>query len=76
MVRLTSHTFQHRNGKTKHYLPSIELIPAKWRLKILRSTEGPEWLVVPDNGGYLNKVYITLKRTIPFVLIVNFIIIL
>lgn len=36
----------------KFIAPSIELIPARWRLKIARSTDPPEWLCTPDRGGY------------------------
>ena len=32
--------------------PAIEAAPAKCKLKIARSTEGPECAVGPDNGGY------------------------
>jgi hypothetical protein len=32
--------------------PSIDEIPARCRLKIARSTEPPEWLWTPANGGY------------------------
>ena len=31
--------------------PKIEEIPAKWRLKIARSTEPPEWNSIEDKGG-------------------------
>jgi hypothetical protein len=31
--------------------PRIEDAPAKWRLKIARSTEIPEWNKFPANGG-------------------------
>lgn len=33
--------------------PKIEDAPDKWRLKIARSTAGPEWAWIPDNGGYI-----------------------
>ena len=36
----------------KFIAPSIELIPARCRLKIARSTDPPEWLCTPDSGGY------------------------
>jgi hypothetical protein len=36
----------------KFIAPSIELIPARCRLKIARSTAPPEWLWIPDRGGY------------------------
>jgi len=32
--------------------PAIEAAPAKCKLKIAKSTEGPECAVGPDNGGY------------------------
>lgn len=32
--------------------PRIEEAPAKWRLKIARSTEIPEWNKLPAKGGY------------------------
>jgi hypothetical protein len=32
--------------------PSIDEIPARCRLKIARSTDPPEWLWTPANGGY------------------------
>ena len=32
--------------------PRIEEIPAKWREKILRSTEAPACAMAPDRGGY------------------------
>jgi hypothetical protein len=31
--------------------PAIEEIPAKCKLKIAKSTAGPEWVIAPDNGG-------------------------
>jgi len=31
--------------------PRIEEIPAKWREKIARSTEGPAWAIFLDRGG-------------------------
>lgn len=31
--------------------PNNEEIPAKWRLKIAKSTEPPEWNSIEDNGG-------------------------
>lgn len=36
----------------KFIAPNILLIPAKCRLKIARSTDPPEWLWIPDRGGY------------------------
>ena len=35
----------------KLILPKIEEIPAKWRLKIAKSTEIPEWYLESDSGG-------------------------
>lgn len=32
--------------------PRIEDAPAKWRLKIERSTDAPAWAIPADNGGY------------------------
>jgi len=32
--------------------PRIEETPARWRLKIVRSTEAPEWAVALAKGGY------------------------
>ncbi len=32
--------------------PIIELAPDKCKLKIAKSTEGPECAKIPDNGGY------------------------
>jgi hypothetical protein len=32
--------------------PKIEEAPAKWRLKIDKSTEAPEWAIFEDKGGY------------------------
>ena len=32
--------------------PKMEDAPAKWRLKMARSTEIPEWNKFPDRGGY------------------------
>jgi hypothetical protein len=32
--------------------PRIEDIPAKWRLKIVTSTEAPAWEMLDDSGGY------------------------
>lgn len=32
--------------------PRIDDAPAKCREKIARSTEGPEWTILPDRGGY------------------------
>lgn len=31
--------------------PKIEEAPAKWRLKIAKSTENPEWNKFPAKGG-------------------------
>ena len=31
--------------------PRIEAAPDKWRLKIAKSTDPPEWAIIPDNGG-------------------------
>jgi hypothetical protein len=36
----------------KFIAPKIEDAPAKCKLKIAKSTEPPEWLSIPDNGGY------------------------
>ena len=36
----------------KFIAPNIDDIPAKWRLKIAKSTDPPECDCVPDNGGY------------------------
>lgn len=35
----------------KLILPRIEEIPAKWRLKIAKSTEIPLWYLESDKGG-------------------------
>jgi hypothetical protein len=35
----------------KFTAPRIEEIPAKWREKIVKSTDAPEWLRVEDKGG-------------------------
>jgi hypothetical protein len=35
----------------KLILPRIEEIPARWRLKIARSTEIPEWYLESERGG-------------------------
>jgi hypothetical protein len=32
--------------------PKIDEAPAKWRLKIDRSTEAPEWAILELRGGY------------------------
>lgn len=32
--------------------PRIEETPARWREKIARSTDGPEWAIFPASGGY------------------------
>jgi hypothetical protein len=32
--------------------PKIEDIPAKCKLKIAKSTDGPLWDCIPDSGGY------------------------
>ena len=39
----------------KFIAPNIDDIPAKWRLKIAKSTDPPECDCVPDNGGYQNQ---------------------
>jgi hypothetical protein len=31
--------------------PKMDEIPERWRLKIARSTAGPEWAWIPDSGG-------------------------
>ena len=31
--------------------PRIDETPAKWREKIARSTDGPEWAIFPASGG-------------------------
>lgn len=36
----------------KFKAPRIEEIPARWREKIAKSTEGPEWAIFLANGGY------------------------
>ena len=33
-------------------LPSNDETPARWRLKIAKSTAPPEWDCILDNGGY------------------------
>jgi len=35
----------------KFTAPRIELTPAKWREKIVRSTDVPGWAIILDNGG-------------------------
>ena len=35
----------------KFIAPKIELVPLKWKLKIAKSTEGPECACTLDNGG-------------------------
>lgn len=35
----------------KLILPRIEETPAKWSLKIAKSTEIPEWYLASDKGG-------------------------
>jgi len=35
----------------KLILPRIEEMPAKWRLKIAKSTEIPEWYLESERGG-------------------------
>ena len=35
----------------KFIAPKIEAAPDKWRLKIAKSTEPPEWAIIPDKGG-------------------------
>ena len=43
----------HINYSTiKLIAPINEDTPAKWRLKIAKSTEGPECASIEDNGGY------------------------
>jgi hypothetical protein len=32
--------------------PKIDEAPDRWRLKIAKSTAGPEWAWIPDKGGY------------------------
>lgn len=32
--------------------PKIDETPAKWSLKIVRSTEAPEWAIEEERGGY------------------------
>ena len=36
----------------KFIAPKIDEIPAKWRLKIAKSIEPPEWKSIDANGGY------------------------
>lgn len=36
----------------KFTAPRIEEIPAKWSLKIAKSTEAPLWAMLADKGGY------------------------
>lgn len=36
----------------KFTAPRIEEIPAKWSLKIAKSTEDPPWAILEDRGGY------------------------
>jgi hypothetical protein len=38
----------------KFIAPSIDDIPARCKLKITKSTDPPEWLWIPANGGYQN----------------------
>ena len=35
----------------KFIAPKIDEIPAKWRLKIAKSIEPPEWKSIDANGG-------------------------
>lgn len=35
----------------KFTAPKIELAPARWRLKIDRSTDAPAWAIPADKGG-------------------------
>lgn len=35
----------------KFTAPRIEEIPARWRLKIARSTDDPLWAILDDKGG-------------------------
>ncbi len=32
--------------------PKIELVPERWKLKIAKSTEGPECAWIDESGGY------------------------
>ena len=36
----------------KFTAPRMEEIPAKWSLKIARSTEEPAWAILDESGGY------------------------
>lgn len=36
----------------KFKAPRIEDTPARWREKIAKSTDGPEWARFPERGGY------------------------
>lgn len=36
----------------KFTAPKIEEIPAKWSLKIAKSTEDPPWAILDESGGY------------------------
>ena len=35
----------------KFAAPKIDLAPARWSLKIAKSTEGPEWACTLESGG-------------------------
>lgn len=62
-VILTAHTNRGMRSSRKPFqrmfatvviklmAPRIEEIPAKWREKIARSTEGPEWAMFLASGG-------------------------
>ena len=41
-----------RAVEMKLMAPRIDEIPARWREKIAKSTEGPEWARFLDKGGY------------------------
>lgn len=34
-----------------YYIPNKDDTPARWRLKIAKSTAAPEWDCILDNGG-------------------------
>jgi hypothetical protein len=42
---------EHTMVVMKLILPKIDEIPARWRLKIAKSTEIPEWNLESDRGG-------------------------
>jgi hypothetical protein len=63
VVIFTDHTKRgiwSRPNRARRYLPvvmklieaRIDLAPARWREKITRSTDGPEWAMLLDRGGY------------------------